>query len=156
MSRFRGKYEFSLDGKNRFNIPAKFRKALVPEADETFVICRAPDRCLRAYPQDAWERFEDSLAELPHTPDTDKMQRQLFSTVSDSKLDGQGRIMITPQQMKIAGISKAVTVVGRPGYIEIWDTDRFNEYTGIDETQEDGFDEAFYRSMELGYNSRDQ
>jgi MraZ protein len=150
MSRFRGRYDYTIDAKGRLNVPAKFRKALSPAADETFVICRGPDRGLRVYPQDAWESFEDTLAALPSTPETEKMARQLFSTVTDSRLDSQGRIMLSPVQIKIAGIGKEVTLIGRPGYIEVWDTARFNDYTGADETFEDGFDEAFYTSMQLG------
>ncbi|MBD3314625.1 MAG: division/cell wall cluster transcriptional repressor MraZ [Chitinivibrionales bacterium] len=153
MSRFRGRFDYTIDAKGRINVPAKFRKALSPAADETFVICRGPDRGLRAYPQDAWEKFEDSLASLPSTPATEKMARQLFSTVSDSRLDSQGRIMLSPVQLKIGGITKEVTLIGRPGYIEIWDTARFNAYTGVEAGAEDGFDEAFYNSMQLGANA---
>jgi MraZ protein len=155
MSRFRGRYDYTIDAKGRVNVPAKFRKALAPSADETFVICRGPDRGLRAYPQDAWEEFEDRLAALPSTPDTERMARQLFSTVTDSRLDSQGRIILSPVQIKISGISKDVTLIGRPGYIEIWNTRRFEEYTGADEHFEDGFDEAFYKSMQLGPSTRE-
>jgi MraZ protein len=150
MSRFRGKFDYSIDAKGRFNVPAKFRKALAPEADESFVICRAPNGCLRAYPQDAWNRYEDELEAMPQTPEAVKFQRLLYSTVSESKLDAQGRIMITPQQARIAGIDKHVTLIGKPGHIEIWDTQRFEEYIG------DGadFDEVFFHSVEAGIRGK--
>ena len=61
MSRFRGRYDYTIDAKGRVNIPSKFRKSLSPEAAETFVICQGPGRCLRAYPQDVWDRYEDEL-----------------------------------------------------------------------------------------------
>jgi MraZ protein len=149
MARFRGRFDYTIDAKGRINIPAKFRKALSPEADETFVICRAPDRSLRAYPQDQWNEFEDKVAALPPTPETDRLQRLLFSTVSDSRLDGQGRIALSPVHINLAGITKNVTIFGRPGYIEIWDTERFEQYTSPEGTFEDGFDTAFYESMKI-------
>ena len=99
MNRFRGEYTYTVDAKGRFNIPARFRKALSPEANEGFVVCRAPDGCLRAYPLDEWEKTEDSLLSRPESPDTVRVKRLIYSTLSESKLDGQGRITLSATQM---------------------------------------------------------
>lgn len=146
MSRFRGRFDYSIDEKGRVNIPAKFRKMLAPEAEETFVICRAPDGCLWAYPQDAWEKFEDSLDAMPVTREANKFQRQIQNSLTDSQLDKQGRIALTPLQMEIAGITKDVTIIGRRHYLEIWDTKRFEGYTGPG----DDFDSAYYAAVQSG------
>ena len=146
MNRFRGEYTYTVDVKGRFNIPAKFRKALSPEANEGFVVSRAPDGCLRAYPLDEWDRAEDNLLSRPENPQTVKLKRLIYSTLSESKLDGQGRITLSPTQMGIAGISKNVLLIGHRGYIEIWDPDKFAAYRG----SEDDFNEAFYQSVEAG------
>jgi len=143
MARFRGRYDFSIDQKGRINIPSKFRRLLSPEAEETFVICRAPDGCLWAYPKDAWEKFEDSLVTMPVSREVHKFQRAIQNTLHDSTLDKQGRISLTPLQMKIAGITRDVSIIGRGGYLEIWDTGRFEEYNG------DGadFDDVYYKTI---------
>src|SRR5664279_4885876 len=120
MSRFRGRYDYSIDSKGRVNIPAKFRKTLDPDANETFVICRAPNGCLRAYAQNVWNKYEDELAARPQTPETLKHQRLLYNSIADSTLDAQGRITVTPLQMQLAGLSKNVTLIGQNGYIELW------------------------------------
>ena len=144
MSRFRGEFNYTIDEKNRVNIPAKFRKSLVPEANETFAICRAPGGCLRAYPLDAWERYEDELASIPQKPETLQHLRLLRSTLTDSKLDVQGRISLTAKQIEIAGMAKNVTLVGHNGYIEIWDTGRYQTYLqGVED-----FDQVFFQSVE--------
>ena len=149
MSSFRGNYEYTIDAKGRVNVPAKFRKALAPEADETFVITLAPDRCLRAYPLDAWKRFEEELAARPQTRATTELRRAIYSTARESTLDGQGRVSLSPKQIEIAGISKDVTLVGEGGYIEIWDSRRHDEYLSkID------FDAVFYESVENTMNVR--
>ena len=44
--RFSGEFHNTLDLKNRINIPAKFRKALDPINDKTFVVTRGFDECL--------------------------------------------------------------------------------------------------------------
>jgi MraZ protein len=143
MPRFRGRYDFSIDQKGRINIPSKFRKLLSPAAEETFVICRAPDGCLWAYPKDEWEKFEDALIRMPASRGVNKFQRTMQNTLNDSTLDKQGRISLTPLQIRIAGIDKEVSIIGRGIYLEIWATQRFEQYTGDGED----FDEVFYNTI---------
>jgi MraZ protein len=141
MARFRGRFDFSIDEKGRVNIPSKFRKMLLPEAEETYVICRAPDDCLRAYPKDEYEKYENGILDLPESSEKNRKVRTIQNTVSDSMLDKQGRISLTPLQMKIAGIQKDVSIIGCGNYLEIWDTPRFNAY--IDDGGD--FNEIYYK-----------
>jgi MraZ protein len=141
MARFRGRFDYSIDQKGRLNIPSKFRKMLPPDAEDTFVICRAPGNCLRAYPKDEWERFEDKLINMRDSKDSAKLVRIIQNTVSDCKLDGQGRIMITPLQMKIAGINKDVSIIGCGNFLEIWDTGSFERAAAADGEE---FDDVYY------------
>ncbi|MBN1568773.1 MAG: division/cell wall cluster transcriptional repressor MraZ [Acidobacteria bacterium] len=143
MARFRGRYNFSIDQKGRINIPSKFRKILSPAAEETFVISRGPDNCLWAYPKDEWEKYEDKLEIMPMDSEVNKFQRTMQDTVSDTTLDRQGRISLTPHQMKVAGINKDVSIIGRGSYLEIWDKAKFEEYTGNGEN----YDTVCYRSL---------
>lgn len=144
MSRFRGKFEVCLDNQGRFNIPVKFRKVLDPEAAETFVICRAPGGCLRAFAQNMWNKYEDEIATWPQTPETVLLKTTLYSTLQESTLDTQGRISLTPSQMAMVGLVKNVTLIGQNGFIEIWDTARLNAYIG----DQKNFDEVFFKSVE--------
>ena len=144
MARFRGRYNFSIDEKGRINIPAKFRKLLAPEAEETFVICRAPDNCLWAYPKDEWEKFEDKLLAMPMSREVNKFQRTLQNTLTDSTIDKQGRISLTQYQIEIAGINKDVSIIGRGNNLEIWDRKRFEQYTGSG----DDYDDVYYDSIQ--------
>jgi MraZ protein len=132
MASFYGSFDYSVDAKGRVNVPAKFRKALSPEAEDTFIVSHGPGNCLRAYPKDVWnnERMP-KIAALPATPENDKMRRYISSTSTDSVLDLQGRIMLTAAQMKYANITKNVTIIGdMKGYIELWDSDKYKEHIG--------------------------
>ncbi|MBD3420991.1 MAG: division/cell wall cluster transcriptional repressor MraZ [Chitinivibrionales bacterium] len=146
MSRFRGSYQYSIDAKGRINVPAKFRKALNPEADETFVIVRGPDKCLQAYPLDTWQSVEEKLDARPQTPDTTRLRRELYSSIADSKLDAQGRIAITPKQMSIAHISSKVVLEGQGAYIEIWSPEIYDTYFSDDSN----FEDVYYQSVQDG------
>jgi MraZ protein len=144
MTRFVGNYTYTIDSKGRINIPAKFRKALSPDADETFIVSLAPDNCLRAYPQDQWAAVEQDLDSRAEHRENTRLRRLIFGNLSSSKLDGQGRVTLLPNQIEAAGISKSVRLIGYPGYIEIWDTDRYEAYLSGGES----FDDVFYKSVE--------
>jgi MraZ protein len=146
MAGFHGKYDYSIDIKGRVNIPAKFRKSLATEAAETFIICRAPDDCLRAYPQNLWSAYVTELNSRPETEGTIIYKRKLYGTVSESTLDAQGRITLMANQLAIAGITKEVSLIGNENYIEIWDTAKYTEYI----SGGDDFDTVFYQSVQAG------
>ena len=143
MTRFRGRYDYTVDDKGRLNIPAKWRKQLSPEADETFVVCRAPGGCLWAFPQDEWDRFEEKMDSMPSGRESDRIHRMIHSTLTDSVLDKQGRVTLSPRQMELAGVQKNITLVGRRNYIELWDTGRFEDYLGAEED----FDDVYYAAV---------
>ncbi|MBD3391253.1 MAG: division/cell wall cluster transcriptional repressor MraZ [Chitinivibrionales bacterium] len=146
MTRFIGEYKYTVDAKGRLNIPAKFRKAISPEAGETFVVTRAPDGCLRAYPRDDWASMEHRILSRPEKPQSFRTERLIYSTASESTLDRQGRIALSPVQLQLAGITKEVFLFGGPGYVEIWDPRRFEEYV----TSGDDFDTVFFQSVDSG------
>jgi MraZ protein len=146
MGCFHGRFDYSIDIKGRVNFPAKFRKELNPQANETFVICRGPNKCLRAYPKDMWNEYEAKLDSLPETPQTLRHKRLLFNTLSDTTFDAQGRITLTSAQMTIAEITKEVTIVGQAKFVEIWNTENYERYLN----QEDDFDEVFFQTVEIG------
>jgi MraZ protein len=146
MPGFHGRYDYSVDIKGRVNIPAKFRKALLPESADTFIICRAPGGCLRAFPQNYWNAYVSELNSRPETPETVRHKRLLYDTASESTLDAQGRISLMPNQMTIAGLTKEVTLVGHEQCIELWDTSRYAAYLGNDTD----FDTVFFQSVQAG------
>ncbi|MCU0609343.1 MAG: hypothetical protein MUF22_06215 [Chitinispirillaceae bacterium] len=143
---FHGRYDYSIDAKGRVNMPAKFRKGLSSDAAETFVICRAPGNCLRAYPKNFWSVYTSELNARPETAETITYKRKLYDTVSESTLDNQGRITIMPNQIAIAKIDKEVTLVGHENYIEVWNTGLYIRHLG----DSDDFDTSFFQSVQAG------
>ncbi len=88
---------------------------------------------------------------MPVTREGNKFQRILEDTLTDSTLDKQGRISLTPHQMRLAGIEKDVSIIGRQSYLEIWSTKRFEEYTG----NAADFDEMYYNTFRTLNGSTD-
>ena len=112
LHRFIGRFEYSIDTKGRVNVPARFRKALSPSAEETFVICLAPDRRLRAYPIDVWGIIEERYSKLPSTPQNTRFLRALYQSIEEVELDGQGRIKLAQHLCDYAGITNKVSLIG--------------------------------------------
>src|SRR5258707_15603179 len=96
MSHFPGSELCIFNAKGRLSIPARMRRNLAPEANDTFVIVRGFDPCVNMYPLDEWQRFEDQLRELKRgNSDAREFVRSLYETAHESTLDSQGRISLT-------------------------------------------------------------
>jgi DNA-binding transcriptional regulator/RsmH inhibitor MraZ len=67
-------------------------------------------------------------------------------TLTKSKLDSQGRILLSENQIKVVGIKKNITLVGNNENIEIWSTEIYREYI----EKEDDFDDVYFQSVESG------
>lgn len=144
---FRGKYNYTIDAKGRVNVPSKFRRAISPLAQNTMVVTRGTEGCLFVYPLDAWERFEAKLQRLPLTQKNSSFRRFLLDSFSDSVVDKQGRISLTPEQVELAGIEKDVLILGDIEKIQIWNPVRYVSRMNKDM---DGvsYDEYFYGALQ--------
>ncbi|MDX1531534.1 MAG: division/cell wall cluster transcriptional repressor MraZ [Rhodothermales bacterium] len=129
MAGFKGQADNSIDGKGRVAIPAKMRRALNPEAKETFTITRGPERCVFLYPLDRWEEMEEELAQLnPFQREARHFMRTLLRWADEVSLDKQGRVTLSKPLMEFAGLTDRALVIGALDHIEIWDPEVFDAY----------------------------
>jgi MraZ protein len=129
MSSFKGSYGYSVDSKGRINIPAKLRKYVSLEANDTFVITRGYERCLSVYPLDEWNMLEQSIRQLsPSNPKHRFFTRTLLQYATESTLDGQSRITIPKELLQYAGIEDQVLILGVLERIEVWNPKVHEEY----------------------------
>ncbi len=129
MLSFIGKYRYAVDEKGRVSIPARWRKSLSPEADETFVITRGLDRCLFLYPLDEWEKIEKRLRELnTFNPEHRYVMRVILMWANEVTLDNQSRIMIPKNLLEFAKIDREAILIGTLDKIEIWNPEVYEEY----------------------------
>jgi MraZ protein len=129
MATFRGSYRHSIDHKGRVSIPARFRRLLSGDANETFVILRGLEACVSLYPADEFKRLEDRLrARSFSDPINRRYQRMLLVDSRDETLDAQGRVAIPPSLIEHALLEHEVLVNGVLDHIEIWNPDSFEKY----------------------------
>ncbi|HMD14470.1 MAG TPA: division/cell wall cluster transcriptional repressor MraZ [Bacteroidota bacterium] len=129
MSSFKGSYTYSVDDKGRINLPAKLRKYVSPEANETFVVTRGFEQCLYVYPVDEWNKLEQNLRNLSnYDAEHRRFVRTLLELASEGQLDGQSRLSIPQELREYANIREDVRIIGTLDKIELWNPKIYEEY----------------------------
>ncbi len=104
------------------NIPARFREILKEKYESEFLIVTNWHNCLRVYPEDEWEEFEeDLLAREQPTEEEEQFIRYVVSGVAECQLDKQGRILLPANLRNSFNLSKEVILNGMLQFFEIWD-----------------------------------
>ena len=136
MSSFKGSFHYTVDNKGRINIPAKMRKNLAPEANNSFVVTRGFEACIFVYPNDEWAKRELELGKLQQTNPQDRFfTRMLLQYATDAELDGQYRIVLPKDLMQYANIQSEVFILGAFDRIEVWNPEEYKKY--LDAQKED-------------------
>ena len=130
MALFKGRETFSLDTKGRVNIPAKMRKSIPEEADNTFVVTRGMEKCIYAYPINEWnEQFKKKFEVLNlFDPTNRQMLRRMLEWCEDVVMDAQQRMTLPKELLELAGIDGKITVVGVFDHIEFWNPETYEKY----------------------------
>jgi MraZ protein len=122
---FRGHFDYSLDAKNRLNVPAKFRAAF----SSGVVLAKGLEPCVAVWAPDTFERWTESfLSNLnPVSPERRKLTRYFAGSSFDAELDSAGRVTLNGALLEHAGIQKEIVIVGNLDHLEIWDRDRWGD-----------------------------
>jgi len=117
-----GEYNHTLDNKDRFILPSKFREKIRTLKKKKFYITRGLDGCLSLYAEDAWKQLEEKLASLSFTKrQARSFNRLLFSGATEIEVDKQGRITVPEYLKSFAQIKRDIVIIGVVSRIEVWD-----------------------------------
>ena len=100
---------------------------------EQFVITRGVG-CLLVMTKDRFNSIYRQAQELGSPmsvlfdPDIRRLYHQLFSEMIETKVDGQGRVQLTPELRAYAGIDKDLVVIGMGDWLEIWSAENWQTY----------------------------
>ena len=125
---FMGEYNHTIDIKGRLIVPTKFREQL----GEAFVIAKGNDGCLAIYTNEAWETFMKKIQSLPANKDIRTYVRAVAGSAVAVETDKQGRVLVPGNLREYAGLDKDVVLAGVIDKIEVWDKQRWNSQTDID------------------------
>ena len=127
---FQGEYQHGLDTKGRLILPVRIREELGTQ----FVLTKGLDGWLFIFTPSAWMDFSDKLNQLPtSSKEARKLKRYFIGSSIECETDKQGRFLIPPVLRNFAEIDKEVTILGVSDKIEIWSTERYEEYQNEDD-----------------------
>ena len=124
-----GEYLHTLDEKDRFVLPAKFRDKVKTFKTKKFFITRSLDGCLFLFSESVWQKLEEKLRSLSFTKQQSRFFNRLyFSGASEIDIDSQGRVTVPAYLKDFAQIKRDIVIIGIADRIEIWDKDRWNNF----------------------------
>lgn len=122
---YTGRYYHKLDLKNRFSLPATFRKSLGKKC----VITKGLDGCLFVFDLAMWTSRLTEAAQLEFTKKTNRdFVRLLTNEAEEIDIDAHGRILVTQHLKDQAGLVKDIVIVGSLDRVEIWNQATYHEY----------------------------
>jgi len=116
---FQGASSLALDTKGRLSVPTRHRDVLSASMSSQLTITKHPHGCLMIFPRNEWEKFRDRIASLPMQAQWWK--RIFLGNAMDVEMDATGRVLVSPELRKAAGISKDAVLLGMGSYFELWD-----------------------------------
>ena len=127
---FIGSFKYSIDSKGRISLPAKLRKYVSTEANDTFIMTRGTAKCIDIYPMDQWKELAANKLNKLNTfnPQEAMFVRMFLQEAAEDKLDSQARILIPKSLIEFAEIQKDVFILGAVKKIEIWNPDIYERY----------------------------
>ncbi len=129
---FQGAAQLSLDAKGRLAVPTRHRDGLQRSfgsgddqeqkgSSGKLVLTAHPHRCLLLYPAPAWGPIRDRIMGFSSfDPQTSLWKRLLVGFAEEVDLDNSGRVLVSPELRKFAGIDKQVMMVGQGSHFEVW------------------------------------
>ncbi|MDA3860667.1 MAG: division/cell wall cluster transcriptional repressor MraZ [Melioribacteraceae bacterium] len=127
---FLGSFNYSIDAKGRISIPAKLRKFVNPDANDTFVLTRGSLKCINIYPMNYWRELLDSKMDRLNSfnPEDTKFLRLFLPSAAEDQFDTQSRLLVPKKLIDFAEIEKDVIILGMNKYIEVWNPKLYEEY----------------------------
>ena len=126
---FKGQFTYSMDAKSRISIPAKLRKHISPDANDSVVMTKGLSKCIDLYPLNEWQIIEDRLMKLNQfQPDELRFIRMFVQYATEDKMDSQSRILIPQLLIDYAQIEKEVLIIGALRKIEVWNPKIYEDY----------------------------
>jgi MraZ protein len=123
---FVGTFRHAVDEKNRVAIPAKWRAAA--KGSQEFYVLPDPKSCLVVLPASAMEKMLERADDISIGEyERRDVLRLIASRAHGSPCDKQGRIGLTEELLRHAGIEKEAVLVGVLTRFEVWSPARFAE-----------------------------
>jgi MraZ protein len=129
MPLFLSSYTNKVDSKGRVSVPSSFRAALASESYQGIVVFRSGNHpALEGF---SWSFMEEVAGRLDHfelfSDKQDDMATAVFGDSVQLPFDGEGRVVLSEDLMKFAGIKDVACFVGLGRKFQIWNPAEFEK-----------------------------
>jgi MraZ protein len=118
----RGMYPGRTDDRGRLKLPVGFANFFGALREKPLFVTSLDRRIASAYPLSIWREREKALSEYKDDPElARKLEFNAADLGSECEMDGQGRILLSPELRRALGIENAsVRVVFKRGRMDIY------------------------------------
>lgn len=111
-----------MDAKGRIGLPTRYHERVLAENEGQFVVTvDIRESCLVLYPLPEWEAVEARFNSLPSSnPALAMLKRRIIGYATEVSMDSAGRLLLSPELRKFAGLEKGVVLAGQGKKCEIW------------------------------------
>ena len=129
MDRFVANFTLRLDSKGRVSVPGSFRSVLGRDGFEGLYCYPALDRpAIDAGGNALMAEIEALIGRFtPFSDHREEFALALYGTSETLKIDGEGRVVLSENLKRHAGITDAVAFVGLGHKFQIWEPGRFQK-----------------------------
>jgi MraZ protein len=129
MALFLSTYENRIDKKGRVSVPASFRSELSGESFQGVVLFRSNNHdCLEGF---AWSYMQEISNRLDNfdlfSDEQDDLASSIFGDAVQLPLDGDGRIILSPDLIQFAGLKEKAAFVGMGVKFQVWCPEKFSK-----------------------------
>lgn len=135
MQFFTGRYDRTIDEKNRIQLPSQLRGAMDPERDGPglYVTLGEHRGTLSIFTERGFEELASRIeTEFESGDEALRFELQFYSLASRVDVDKQGRFVLPDPLVKKAGLKEEVCLVGQKHRIDVWNRDALDRELGID------------------------
>lgn len=134
---FAGTYLNQVDAKHRLSVPAAFRETVEARSGSRTVVLAPAEHapCLVGYDLTHLETIHAELEQRfagDFGPGRGNLARTLFASAETLGYDDNGRIILSPILIELAGLAGQALFLGAGAYFELWAPSRLLEADGID------------------------
>jgi division/cell wall cluster transcriptional repressor MraZ len=123
-----GTYPCNLDDKKTLTLPKAMREQFGNV--DTVLVSPGPDQCLWLTNQAHLDRLAERLEHSPAREiDVRVFRRLYFAQTEKTPLSADGRVTISERMAQFAGLHQEVVLVGIDDHFELWDINRWRQYT---------------------------
>ncbi len=132
------------------SFPARLRKYLPPQSQDSFTILKGLNPCLLLYPAESWIVVEQRLSGMNEFQREKRtVLRNFLRSAEDLTLDKNNRLAIPPKLMEWANITNKVIFIGMGKSIELWSPEQLEK--ADQELSPDAYQEMFENVMGDGF-----